>query len=87
MLEISSNLNKSDPQIADLLRRLAIALDVWQYFNQQGYYSWAHEGDKGGGGGSPATWVPGGPSNWYMAKDIALWNALRVRLGQPTSVR
>jgi hypothetical protein len=86
-LEISGVLDKSDPAIGDMLKRLAKSLDVWRYFSRRGYYSWAHGGLQGGGGGSPAEWPIGGPSNWYVPMNEALWfDALRVKLQLATAV-
>lgn len=79
--EIAGILPMGDADVADALRRFKKAMDVFIYFNQRGYYSWAHDGANGGGGGGPATWDASTTGSWNVPMSLAIWtDILKPRL-------
>lgn len=72
-LEVAGAWDRTDAEIRTMLARFHRAMEVWRYFTEQGYHSWAHGGDKGGGGGSPATWNYTTASDWNLPLTRDLW--------------
>ena len=72
-LEVSGAWDRNDPEIRSLLGRFHRAMEVWLYFTEQVYHSWAHGGSNGGGGGSAATWSYDTASGWNLPLTRDLW--------------
>jgi hypothetical protein len=81
-MEVAGTWDKASTLTSTKIANIAKAMDVYEYFNEKGYNSYAHAGTQGGGNGGPQIWPAGGPLpadyDYELPLNIALWRDVLV---------